>query len=210
MTKQSLKRAHTPEIKSDPLDHEWNTPKRAKVKTLRQDVGKSARDVQALTGVPPRTQRRILHQSDRRPNKSGRTKRGVPSKIDQDTVEKMIKALEGHYNRRTWDWEELRSQFELECTWQTVRSTMNQAGYHKCRACQKSWINENQAKKRVGYSEEHVGWQDWKIKQVHWSDECHFHQNSRHTDFVIRNKHERYCADCIQKRRRTAASQFSV
>ena len=45
---------------------------------------------------------------------------------------------------------------------------------------------------------------------VHWSDECHFHQNSRHTDWVIRNKHERYCPDCIQKRRRTAASQFSI
>ncbi len=46
--------------------------------------------------------------------------------------------------------------------------------------------------------------------QVHWSDECHFHQNSRHTDWVIRNKHERHCGDCMQKRRRTAASQFSV
>ena len=27
---------------------------------------------------------------------------------------------------------------------------------------------------------------------------------------VIRNKHERYCPDCMQKRHRTAASQFSV
>ena len=45
---------------------------------------------------------------------------------------------------------------------------------------------------------------------VHFSDECHFHQNSRHTDWVIRNRHERYCGDCMQKRRKTAASQFSV
>ena len=45
---------------------------------------------------------------------------------------------------------------------------------------------------------------------VHWSDECHFHQNSRYTEWVIRNRHERTCLDCIQKRRRTVASQFSV
>ena len=78
----------------------------------------------------------------------------------------MIKTIQGHYIRRIWEWEELRSRFKLNCTWQTVRSTMNQAGYYKCRACQKSWISDDQAKKRVGFSEEHVDWPDWKIKQV--------------------------------------------
>ena len=48
------------------------------------------------------------------------------------------------------------------------------------------------------------------ILQVYFSDECHFHQNSRHTDWAIRNKHERTCPDCMLKRRRSVASQFSV
>ncbi len=46
--------------------------------------------------------------------------------------------------------------------------------------------------------------------QIHWSDEVHFHQNSRHTEWVIRNRQERNCSDCTQKRRRTADTQFSV
>ncbi len=46
--------------------------------------------------------------------------------------------------------------------------------------------------------------------QIHWSDEVHFHQNSRHTEWVIRNREERDCPDCVQKRRLTAGTQFSV
>ncbi len=46
--------------------------------------------------------------------------------------------------------------------------------------------------------------------QIHWSDEVHFHQNSRHTEWVIRNRQERNCSDCTQKRRRTADTQFSI
>ena len=60
MTGTDLKRPSTPEIKSDPLDHEWKTPNRVKVKTLREDAGLSATDVKAITGVPGRTQRRML------------------------------------------------------------------------------------------------------------------------------------------------------
>ena len=78
----------------------------------------------------------------------------------------MIKAINRHYNRRVWEWEELRAHFNLDCTWQTVRSTMNKASYHKCRACQKSWISDAQAKKRVGFSVDHVEWPEWMIKQV--------------------------------------------
>ena len=48
------KRLRTPKIKSDPLDNKWKTPDRVRIKILRQDIGKSARDIKRITGVPKR------------------------------------------------------------------------------------------------------------------------------------------------------------
>lgn len=120
----------------------------------------------------------------------------------------MILALKGHYNRRIWDWEELEAQFDLNCSWKTIRRQMNNAGYHKCRACQRDWIAKDQAEKRVTFSADKKEWPEWRWKEVNFSDETHFHQNSRHTAWVIRNSKEKHCPDCIQKRKKTAASQF--
>ena len=208
-TPAKRKRPPTPEHPSSPLAHEWKSPKINRVKALH-DWGVSRKDIYHKEGVPVRTQYDMIHGPERRRGKSSMTNRGGKSKIDKDTVKKMIKHIEGHYDRRTWDWEELREEFKLQCVWETVRTTMNKAGYHKCRACQKSWINADQALRRRAFSDEHKNWPDWMIKRVHWSDELHFHQNSRHTEFVIRNEKERNCPDCTQKRRRTATTQISA
>ena len=122
----------------------------------------------------------------------------------------MIKSIEGHFNRRTWEWEELGVQHGLEVSWRTVKRAMNARGYHKCRACKKAWISQPQADTRVAFSEEVLHWPEWRWKQVHFSDESHFHQASRHTAWVIRNPQERHCPDCIQKKHKGAASQFHV
>ncbi len=203
------RRPTTPEKPSSPLAQEWKTPKINRVKALK-DQGLSGQDIRRKEDVPERSQWRMISGPERRPGNRHMTNRGGKPKIDRDTVDKMIRHIEGHYDRRTWEWDELRQAFKLDCVWQTVRSAMNNAGYHKCRACQKSWISADQAKRRICFSDEHKHWPDWIIKQVHWSDEVHFHQNSRHTEFVIRNNQERCCPDCTQKRRRTAASQISA
>ena len=116
-----------------------------------------------------------MKQSTWRP---GKHHSGRKSRIDRDMIDKMIKALEGHYNRRTWKWEELTEQFGLGCSAETTKRHMNAAGYHKCRACQKSWISSDQAEKRKVFCTEMLNWPEWKLKLVCWSDECHFHQNS--------------------------------
>ena len=122
----------------------------------------------------------------------------------------MINSLEGQYKHRPWTWEEAQDAHNLACSALTLKRHMNNAGYYKCRACQKSWTSGDQVEKRKVFCTEMLNWPEWKLKLVCWSDECHFHQNSRHTDWVIRNNKERHCPDCMQKRRRTAASQFHV
>ena len=162
------------------------------------------------------TQTKVLSGPVRRP---GKERTGRPFKVDQDTVEKMIKSLEGHYKQRIKSWDDLAREFGYDAeerpfatllTGRTVKHYLNETLYHKCRACQKSWINQNQADNRKFFCKAHRKWPLCKWGVVHFSDECHFHQNSRHTDWVIRDKHEGFHPDCIQKRRQTAASQFSA
>lgn len=133
------KRITTPTFSSDPLEppgspgpkHEVSTPRRARVKQMKRD-GKGDQDIKHETGVSRATQYRIFQTGTHRP---GKTRTGRPCKIDKDTVQKMIKALHKHYNRRCWEWDELRKQFNIDSTWRTVKNIINAYGYYKCRAC---------------------------------------------------------------------------
>ena len=69
-------------------------------------------------------------------------------------------------------------EWDLPVYWQTVQRHMNAAGYHKCRACQRSWISQGQADRRVTFAEAMKDWPEWKLRLIHFSDESHFHQNS--------------------------------
>ena len=55
----------------------------------------------------------------------------------------------------------------LNCSARTIKCTLNEAGYYKCKACQKHWLNTDNAVKRVEFAEETIQWPDWKWKQVH-------------------------------------------
>ena len=98
----------------------------------------------------------------------------------------------------------------MQCCGKTIKRAINAAGYYKCRACQKSWISEAQAELRYQYTLEKLQWPEWQWKDIYWSDEAHFHNNSRAVEWVIRNSKERNCPNCTQKRRKTAASQWHV
>ena len=76
---------------------EWDTPIIARVRQLR-DEKYSATDIKRLTGVPARSQRKMMKQhGDRR---RGRTSnRGRPPKIDEDTVHKMQRHIQGRYKK---------------------------------------------------------------------------------------------------------------
>lgn len=157
-----MKRPHTPELTEHVPNKHIRTPQKAEVKsTLKK--GASYRDVYKDTKIPKRTQQRIKASTTARTEPREHHRRG---KIDEDTTQKMIRSLHGSYHHRCWTWEELRKDFKLECKWTTVRTTMNAHGYHKCRACQKSWISDEQAQKRLGWSIDKQHWPEWQWKQV--------------------------------------------
>ncbi|MCJ1451662.1 hypothetical protein MMC28_002002, partial [Mycoblastus sanguinarius] len=97
------KRFDTPPFSSDPPEGaEQPTPKRIRVKELDY-IGKTRQEIREETGVPERTQVRIVNEGSHRP---GRKRNGTPCKLDVDTVAKMIKSLHGHYDKRVLPWDE--------------------------------------------------------------------------------------------------------
>ena len=93
-----LKRIRTPE----PADNkptasaEWTTPTRARVQQLKK-LNYSALDIRIQIEIPERSQYRMLNASVRRPDNERADRL---CKLDQNSVQKMIKALNGHYDRR--------------------------------------------------------------------------------------------------------------
>ncbi len=159
-----MKRPRTPDLEDNrpSAASEWTTPIRARVKQLRKS-GFSGLDVRKETGVLQRTQLTWLKAPVRRP---GAERSGRPIKLDEDTVKKMVKHMEGHYDRRIWSWQDCVTEFQLNCCSTTVKNHFNQAGYYKCRCCQKSWINQKQADARKDTCEEWKEWKEWQWKPV--------------------------------------------
>ena len=136
------KRYATPILSSDPPEHEHYTPKRQKVFDYDEE-GKSRGQIRELTGIPERSQTRILSEGVVRRSKKEKYS-GRPRKLDDGTIQKMIKSLEGHYKQRVESWDDLALQFGYDeeerpnappLSARTVKRYLNQAGYHKCRAC---------------------------------------------------------------------------
>lgn len=113
------KRALTPTFSSDPISpgHEFSTPKRAKVQQLDRD-GYSRAEIRVRTHVPERTQRTMINKTENRP---GKKRSGAPKKIDEETLGKMIKSLQGCYNQRIKPWDIFAEDFRPPTSTPTTR-----------------------------------------------------------------------------------------
>ena len=98
---------------------------------------KSASDIYEEHGVPPRTQRDMYTKNLDNDRHSGQARRGRPPKIDQDTVYKMERYIQGRYRKRTLDWEGLGIETGAPGNKRIIKRRINNAGYKKCRVCQK-------------------------------------------------------------------------
>lgn len=158
---------------------ELHTPVKARIRGYGE-IGMGQRQISRITGVQQPTISRILRYQTSRRNRSTRT--GRPPKITQDTLQRIIQSLEGHYSQRNKPWSQLASSFNLDCSGQTVARAMNKAGYHKCKACQKSYLTPWDKVRRVDFAEsiQNYTMDDWA--KVKFSDEIHFEVNDCNTD----------------------------
>lgn len=115
-------------------DGKWPTPSKRTSRVLSRHAHMSARKIAAATGVPKSTVQDHLKAPTSRT--CAKSQRGRKHKIDDDTIEKMIFSLQGHYNEHIKPWQILRSDWNLNCTDQTLASAFAQQRFHECKACQ--------------------------------------------------------------------------
>ena len=180
---------------SPPLQNQdWPTPSRRTSRVLKRYANFSERQIAAATGIPKST----VHDHLSLPTSRTYRPRGCKTKIDSDTIEKMIASLQGHYNERIKPWSKLREQWDLNCTDQTLANAFARHGYYKYKACQKGYISPQNITRRLRFCEEHIYKSiDW-WKRVVFTDELHFARNNRSVDYVIRQPGQRFYSDCIQ------------
>ena len=66
---------------------------------------------------------------------------------------------EGNYLDKIWSWEDLRQEYcpEVDDA-ETVKNAFNKQGYLKCKACQRTYIRDNNKEKRHEFSKK---WADY-------------------------------------------------
>ncbi|SMQ51753.1 unnamed protein product [Zymoseptoria tritici ST99CH_3D7] len=85
---------------------------------------------------------------------------------------------------------------------------MHAAGYHKCKACQKSYLRAANVDKRKAFCATRLFLTLDYWKSVRFTDEVHFCVEARRAAMVIRNHEERECETCIQFNKRNTTSVF--
>lgn len=180
---------------------ETDSPSRVRVITYRA-CGKTAAQTREYTGVPERTQRRILQPNApyRRP---GKERSGKPPAIDNRLLRDLIAYVRCNWETRTSKWQELVDEFKLNCTKNTVKKHLNDAGYYKCKACQKSYLREANVRKREKFARSNLRYSKEWWRRVRFTDEVHFNKDSRAAAWVIRLQDERSHEDCIQFNKRS-------
>ncbi len=61
----------------------------------------------------------------------------------------MIQKVCENYTTRIFTWEDLEAACDIEISAQTIKRAMNEAEFHKCKACHHSFISTIGATKRV-------------------------------------------------------------
>jgi transposase len=165
---------------------EHDTPARVRVLQFREE-GLTAVQIREKTGIPERTQRRFATTGPRRPSH----RPGRPRKIPGDILDRIIKSLAGHYKIRKLDYASHIKRNGLDVCVNTLKKALHERGLRKYRAAHKRWLRECDCKRRVAFAKEMIKWPAWKWKYVRFSDESHFHHNSRTAEWVLRRRGER-------------------
>lgn len=186
------------------LKSEWTTPTRVRVKTL-QECGNTRRQIFEKTNVPERTQRLWLKKPDRR---SGKNRPGARKKLTQSTIRQIIRYISKSFENRQATWQDLADTFGDGCAGNTVKEALKPFGYRKCKACQKTWLTEDNVAARKAFCDvyQHKTMQFWH--SVRFTDEVHFALESRKAAVVIRNECKAWCDTCYQYRKRSRGSQI--
>lgn len=184
--------------------HEWDTPTRQRVLTLRE-AGVSRTTIRKRTTVPERTQRLFEQYGPRRP---GKNRPGAPKILSQMCLRTIIRFISKSFEARQSTWQQLANDYGGGCSGQTVKTALNSLGYRKCKACQMTYLTDSNVAERRSYCDTHKTHNYRYWRRIRFTDEVHFAIESRSAAWVIRDLFERCEPTCIQYKKRNKGSQI--
>jgi DNA invertase Pin-like site-specific DNA recombinase len=122
----------------------WDTPARAKIRALAK-TGVSQRKISRLCGVPQSTVNRIINGKSSRRSRKG--KEYKPTLISKREIRRVIRFISNSWEGRRATYPQIKTACHLNASTTTVRRVLKKAGYRRCIACPRPFINAAAAKK---------------------------------------------------------------
>jgi hypothetical protein len=145
----------------------WDTPARAKVRGLFK-AGHRPVDIFRMTRIPQPTISRILKEGSSRRSRKGRMYK--PNKLTNRAVRRIIRYLSKNFTTRAQSIAQVKAACRVEASESTIRQALKRAGYRRCVACPRPFINLRQAKQRVAFARRYRWWGtsdeaegDWRL-----------------------------------------------
>src|SRR5438270_6725521 len=139
--------------------HEWSPTSRGKVLGLGADSRNSLQDITEIVNIPRSTVSSIKSQG----TGINKPRSGRPRKLSTRDIWQIVRFL--HTNKTTcrYSLTQLKDYFKLEVHENTIRKTLQEAGYcHRVARC-RPYLNKWDRKCRLKFAKEHRDWtvEDW-------------------------------------------------
>jgi len=187
---------------------EWKTPKRAEIRALGRIKGLSIRRIAEVTGVPRSSVCRIINFAG--PRRARATRNGRRHIISERQLRRLIRRLRTNWRTRCLPLVPLAKECDIKASKSTIQRVLAKAGYHRCVACPRPFINKKQQNKRLKFAQEHIDLDEDVLRRVIWSDECTFETGKRGRIWVTRKAGERYCQDCMRSVYRSGRTSIMI
>ena len=127
--------------------------------------------------------------------------RGRPPKLSSKDLYRVETFLQDQgWDARALTWDQLAEELDLDISGYQLKEHIGLMDYHKCIACQKGWLSQRAARRRVDWAKvmlsQYPDPEDWY--RVRFSDEVHWSIGPEGRARIIRKPGERLCTDCIQ------------
>jgi transposase len=185
----------------------WDTPTRAKIRVLAQE-GLSQREIGRKFGIAQATVNRIVNSKSSRRTRKGKVYK--PTLISKREVRCIIRYISNSWEGRRVTYPQIKIACHIDASATTIRRALKRAGYQRCIACPRPFINAKAVKKRLDFARKHRWWsiQQWKV--VIWSDEATFETGKRGRVWVTRRTDEKACPNCIKSIYRSGRTSVMI
>ena len=133
---------------------EWKTPKRAEIRALGHIKGLSIHRIAEVTGVPCSSVCHIINFAD--PWRARVIRNRRHHIISEQQLRHLIHHLRTNWRTRCLPLVPLAKECDIKASKSTIQRVLAKAGYHRCVACPRPFINKKQQNKCLKFAQEYI------------------------------------------------------